>query len=284
MGTLRTKMEQDLAIRGISPRTGQNYLRFVDDLTAHYGRAPETLTLPELEAYLLHLRQFRELTPETVATMVTGLRFFYHVTLGRAPTDFRIPAPRLAHKEPEVLSRQEVARLLAHTAHRRDRMLLMTTYAAGLRVSEVVALEVGHLDSERMVIRLERCKGPSDRYALLTERLLTELRAYWRIARPVRWLFPGQRSTCHVSARTARRAYTAAKARAGITKRGSIHSLRHAFATHLIEAGVDLHTVQRLLGHRRIETTTRYLHLTPPALARAGSRCDLLGFAKVPAH
>ena len=188
MGILRTKMAQDLAVRGISARTGQNYLRFVTDLARHYGRAPDALTLAEVEAYLVHLRQVRQLTPESVKTMVTGLRFFYHVTLGWARTAFHIPAPRPAHKEPEVLSRQEVARLLAHTGHRRDRMLLVTTYAAGLRVSEVVALQVGHLDSERMVIRIERGKGPRDRYALLTERLLTELRAYWRIARPAPWL------------------------------------------------------------------------------------------------
>jgi len=190
MGMLRTKMEQDLAVRGISGRTGQNYLRFVGDLARHYGRAPDTLTLPEVEAYLVHLRAVRQLTPETVATMVTGLRFFYHITLGRPRTDFHIPAPRPSHKEPEVLSRPEVARLLARTTHRRDRMLLMTTYAAGLRVSEVVGLQVGHLDSERMVIRIERGKGPRDRYALLTEPLLTALRAYWRVARPAPWQQP----------------------------------------------------------------------------------------------
>jgi site-specific recombinase XerD len=275
-------MEQDLAVRGISARTGHNYLRFVADLTRHYGRAPDALTIGEVEAYLVHLRQVRALTAESVATVVTGLRFFYYVTLGRARTDFDIPRPRPSHKQPEVLSRPEIARLLAHTEHRRDRMLLTTTYAAGLRVSEVVALQVTHLDSERMVIRIEQGKGPRDRYALLSERLLTDLRTYWRIERRAPWLFPSPRPEHHVSIRTASRIYGAAKARAGITKRGGIHSLRHAFATHLIEAGVDLHTVQCLLGHRSIESTTRYLHLAPPALARSGSRCDLLGFAKIP--
>jgi len=153
-------------------------------------------------------------------------------------------------------------------------MLLLTTYAAGLRVSEVVALQIGHVDSERMVIRIERGKGSRDRYALLTERLLAELRAYWRIARPAPWLFPGQRPERHVTIRTALRVFVRAKRRAGITKRGGIHGLRHAFATHLIEAGVDLHTVQCLLGHRHIETTTRYLHLAPQALARRGALCE----------
>jgi site-specific recombinase XerD len=180
-----------------------------------------------------------------------------------------------------VLSREEVARLLAHTAHRRDRMLLLTTYAAGLRVSEVVGLQVRHLDSDRMVIRIERGKGPRDRYALLTERLLAALRVYWRIGQPAPWLFPGQTRDRHVTSRTALRVYVRAKRRAGITKRGGIHGLRHAFATHLIEAGVDLHTVQCLLGHRHIETTTRYLHLAPQALARRGAPCDLLAFADI---
>jgi site-specific recombinase XerD len=186
------------------------------------------------------------------------------------------------HKQPDVLSRQEVARLLAQTEHRRDRMLLTTTYAAGLRVSEVVALQLTQIDRERMVIRIEQGKGPRDRYALLSERLLADLRAYWRVERRAPWLFPSSRPDRHISVRSASRVYGAAKARAGITKRGGIHSLRHAFATHLIEAGVDLHTVQCLLGHRNIETTTRYLHLAPAALARSGSRCDLLGFAKIP--
>lgn len=282
MGTLRTKMEQDLAVRGIRPRTGYNYLRFVADLTRHYGRAPDTLTLGEVEAYLVHLRQVRQLTPGSVKTVVTGLRFFYYVTLGRARSDFDIPAPRPSHRQPEVLSRPEVARLLAQAEHRRDRMLLTTTYAAGLRVSEVVVLQAAHVDSERMVLRIEQGKGPRDRYALLSERLLADLRAYWRVFRAAPWLFPGQRPDQPMSTRSASRAYQVAKARAGITKRGGIHSLRHAFATHLIEAGVDLYTVQCLLGHRHIETTTRYLHLAPPALARRGSRCDLLDFPPPP--
>jgi site-specific recombinase XerD len=157
-------------------------------------------------------------------------------------------------------------------------MLLTTTYAAGLRVSEVVGLQVAHLDSERRVIRIEQGKGRTDRYALLTERLLDELRAYWRVFRAAPWLFPGQRADQPLSVRTASRAYHIAKARAGITKRGGIHSLRHAFATHQVDRGVDLHVVQYLLGHRHLETTTRDLHLTPQRLARRGSPCDLLDF------
>ncbi len=282
MGALRAKMERDLVVRGLSERTGQGYLRSVAGLARHYGRAPDTLTVAEVETYLVHLRQVRQLTWESLATVVTGLRFFYHVTLGRPRVQFDIPGPKQPSKQPEVLSRQEVARLLGQTTHRRDRTLLLTTYAAGLRVSEVVALQVAHLDSERMVIRIEQGKGRRDRYALLSARLLAELRTYWRVSRPTPWLFPGQCPGRPVTVRTALRAYVAAKRRAGITKRGGIHALRHAFATHLVEAGVDLHTIQCLLGHRHIETTTRYLHLAPQALARRGSPCDLLTFAQVP--
>lgn len=284
MGILRTRMEQALVIRGLSERTGRTYLRHVADLTRHYGRAPDSLTVPEVEAYLAHLRQVRHMTLGSLATVVTALRFFYEVTLGRSRADFGIPAPKQPSKLPVVLSRGEVARLLAQSLHRRDHMLLLTTYAAGLRVSEVVGLQVAHLDSARMVIRIEQGKGRRDRYALLTERLLTALRAYWRVFRAAPWLFPGQRPDQPMSVRTASRAYHAAKARAGITKRGGIHALRHAFATHLVERGADLHTVQCLLGHRHIETTTRYLHLAPHALGRRGAPCDLLDFTTPPPH
>jgi len=278
MGHLRTKMEQDMLIRGIGERTARKYLGTVERLTRHYGRAPDTLTLPEVEGYLGYLRQERQLALGSLATVVTGLRFFYEVTLGRARSDFFIPAPKIPQTQPHVLSRPEVARLLAHTEHRRDRALLMTTYAAGLRVSEVVALKVSDLDHERMLMRVDQGKGAKDRYTLLSERLLAELRAYWRVFRPLLWLFPGEVAQCALSKRTAERIYTRAARRAQITKPGSIHSLRHAFATHLVDAGVDLHTIQCLMGHSCIETTTRYLHLAPRSLARRGSLCDLLDF------
>jgi len=276
MGHLRTKMEQDLLIRGLSEGTGEHYLRSVEGLARHYARGPQTLTLSEVEDYLRYLRQERQLNLGSIATMVTGLRFFYEVTLGRPRQEFFIPMPKVPQTQPYVLSRPEVARLLTQTEHRRDRALLMTTYAAGLRVSEVVALKVADLDSERMLVRVEHGKGGKDRYTLLTERLLAELRAYWRVFRPDPWLFLAQDGQRAMAKRTAQHIYTAAKRRAQITKPGGIHSLRHAFATHLVETGVDLHTIQCLLGHSAIETTTRYLHLAPRTLARRGSRCDLL--------
>ena len=278
MGHLRTKMERDLVIRGVGEQTARAYLRSVTALTEHYGRSPDTLTLDEVKGYLCYLRQERQLCSGTMASVVSGLRFFHYVTLGRSRTDFFIPRPKPTHTQPHILSRQEVMRLLTQTTHRRDRVLLMTTYAAGLRVSEVVTLKVTDLDSERMLIRVDRGKGGKDRYTLLTEQLLAELRAYWRVFRPPHWLFPGQDETHPLSKRTAERLYDRAKQRAQIHKRGCIHSLRHAFATHLVERGVDLYTIQCLLGHSHIETTTRYLHLAPRSLARRGSACDLLSF------
>jgi site-specific recombinase XerD len=276
MEHLRTKMEQDLLIRGVSERTSEQYVRRVEELTRHYGRAADTLTLPEVEDYLGYLLRERHLTLSSLAPVVSGLRFFYEVTLGRPRRDFWIPAPKQPQTQPHVLSLQEVVRLLTQTEHRRDRALLMTTYAAGLRVSEVVALKVTDLDSERMLIRVEQGKGRKDRYTLLTERLLAELRAYWRVFRPDPWLFPGKDGHTAMAKRTAQHIYAVAKQRAHITKPGGIHALRHGFATHLLERGADLHTIQCLLGHSAIQTTTRYLHLAPRTLARLGSRCDLL--------
>lgn len=279
MGRLRTKMQQDMVIRGLGKATAQRYLFIVEELTRHYGRAPDTVALDEVQSYLAYLRQERQVSLSNLASRVTGLRFFYEVTLGRPRREFFIPSPRIPQPQPHVLSRQEVERLLALTEHRRDRALLMTTYAAGLRVSEVVSLKVNHIDSERKLLRLERTKGRKDRYALLSERLLIELRAYYRVFRPTLWLFPGQPPEEPLSMRTAQRRFIAAKRRAAITKVGGIHGLRHAFATHMVEAGVDLYTIQRLLGHSHIETTTRYLHLAPRTMARRDSLCDLLAFA-----
>lgn len=281
MGALRTQMEQNIRARGLSAHTCEKYLHAVTALTRHYGRAPDTLTIGEVEAYLLHLREFRQCSWESMKPVVSALRFFYYVTLARPRAQFAIPSPPPSRKLPHVLSRQEVARLLTRTEDRRDRMLLTTTYAAGLRVSEVVALQVSHLDSERMVIRIEQGKGRTDRYALLSARLLDDLRAYWRVFRPAPWLFPSERPGRPIALRTASRVFHRAKARAGITKRGGIHSLRHAFATHLVEAGCDLHSVQCLLGHRHVETTTRYLHLAPQHLARRGAPSDLLDFSRL---
>src|SRR3990172_5456185 len=211
----------------------------------------------------------------TIRRPLTAFRFLYHVTLGHPRTDFHVPAPKQPQTLPEILSREDVWRLLHARTHPRPRLLLATTYAAGLRVSEVVALKVSDLDPERMTIRVEQGKGGKDRYVPLATRLLTELRAFWKIAPPRVWLFANRQGTRPIDITVAQKIYTAAKLRAGIRKRGGIHALRHAFATHSLEAGTDLHTVQRLLGHRHISTTMRYFHLSHGRLVSTRSPLDL---------
>jgi site-specific recombinase XerD len=271
-------MEQDLLIRGLSPLTQDAYIRAVVGLTKYYGRAPDTLSEHEVQAYLAALIKERKLAWSTLNVTVHGLRFFYEVTLGRPRTRFSIPTAKIPATQPEILSRQEVARLVHAVPNRKHRALLMTTYAAGLRVSEVVKLKVADLDSERMAIRVAEGKGRKDRYTLLSERLLEELRSYWRVYRPPLWLFPGRGGQHPLGRSTAHHIYQVAKDRAGIRKGGGIHSLRHAFATHLLEAGIDLPTIQSLLGHNSIRTTSRYLHIVHGGGAQRRAALDLLAF------
>jgi len=277
MGELRERMQHDLVVRGLSPRTQEAYLAAVKGLAQHYRQRPDTLGAQQVEDYVRHLIERRHLAPNSVRVAGFGLRFFYTVTLKR-PT-FALPLPKGVKKLPEVLSREEVARLLANTTTLRERALLMTTYGGGLRVSEVVRLRVSDIDAQRGMIRVEQGKGRKDRYTLLGPRLLAELRHYWQVYRPVRpWLFPQRHKAAPMDPTTAQKIYYAAKRRAGITKVGGIHVLRHAFATHLLEAGTDLPTLQQLLGHDSITTTMRYVHVTQKRVAAQGSPLDSLPF------
>jgi site-specific recombinase XerD len=229
-----------------------------------------------VQAYLLHLIRDRKRAWNTCHIVVHGLRFFYHTTLKRDRTTFSIPTPRQAGTLPAILSRDEVQRLIAHAGRPKQRTMLMTTYAAGLRLSEVLHLQIRHIDSARMAIRVEQGKGGKDRDTLLPPRLLEALRAYWTVHRPTGWLFPGKDPSRPMDPSSLQKAYHTAKRRAGIRKAGGIHALRHAFATHLLEAGVDVHTIQRLMGHRSITTTMRYWHLTHASLTTQAARLDLL--------
>ena len=281
MGALRTRMENDLIVRGMAARTREAYVGAVARLAQFYRRSPEQLTDRDVQAYLLHLIQERKLSWSTCNIAANGFRFLYHVTLGREQAEFCIPAAKQSQRLPEILSRQEVQRLLDAMGNRKHHALLVTTYAAGLRVSEVVGLQLTDIDAERSSLRIQQGKGAKDRYSLLSPRLLEELRAYWREYRPVRWLFPARGGQKPLDDSSAQKIYYAAKQRAGITKQGGIHALRHAFATHLLEAGTDLHTIQRLLGHGHISSTMRYLHLTRPTLMAHGSPLDLLELPEV---
>ena len=203
------------------------------------------------------------------------MRFFFHVTLKQPVTTFVIPARKAPAKLPEILSREEVDRILASCLNIKHRALLTATYAAGLRASETCALQVSDIDSERMMLRVDSGKGGKDRYTLLSPRLLDTLRLYWRATRPGCLLFPKADGKRPIDVSQIQKIYYAAKRRAGVVKQGGIHSLRHAFATHLLEAGVDIHTIAQLMGHDNISTTTRYLHLRQQ-VAKTNSPLDLL--------
>ena len=286
MGALRAKMAQDLLIRGLSPNTQEAYLRAVVGLSKHYGRAPDTLSAHEVQTYLAYLVKERGLSWSTLSVTVHALRFFYEVTLSRPRARFYIPTVKTPARQPEILSRQEVARILAALANRKHRTLLTTTYAAGLRVSEVLKLKVRDIDSERMTLRVEQGKGRKDRYTLLSVHLLEELRSYWQVYRPTPWLFPTRGGSTPLARTSAHRIYEKAKRQAGIQKVGGIHSLRHAFATHLVEAGIDLPTLQSLMGHESIGTTSRYLHIVHGSGVDQRAALDLLAFtsAKEESH
>jgi len=283
MTELRRRMEDDMVARGFASRTRSSYLWAVSSLARFYRRSPDQVSDAEAQAYLVHLLRERHLSSSTCNVVVSGLRFFYHVTLKRDRTAFDIPLSRRPGKLPVLLSREEVERLIGHAANPKFRTMLLTTYAAGLRLNEVLHLRVTDVDSGRMTIRVEQGKGGQDRYTVLSARLLAALRAYWAIARPQPWLFPSARTAQPMHPTALQRAYITAKRRAGIRKPGGIHGLRHAFATHLLEAGVDLHTIQRLLGHGHISTTTRYVHLTRHTEIGPDSPLDLLArFAPPP--
>jgi len=209
--------------------------------------------------------------------VVCGLRFFYNKTLRRQSTRLAIPPCKQQHKLPEILSSQELERLFLYANNPKNRVLFMTAYSAGLRLGEVVRLKISHIDSSRMMIRVEQGKGNKDRYTLLSKLLLKELRSYWKLYRPKLWLFPGARNPNKpMPDGTAQKAFTLTKAKAGIKKGKGIHTLRHCFATHLLEAGVDLRTIQMLMGHNSITTTMLYLQITRKRLDTVNSSFDLL--------
>ena len=261
MGELRDRMVREMQLRRLAPSTQEAYVRAVRGLAAFYHRPPDELGSEEVKSYLLHLMNERRLDWSTVNASSAGIRFFYSATLGRPDVSASIPPRKTPRRLPEVLSAEEVGRLFAVTENLKHRALLMTAYAAGLRVSELVHLQVRDIDGQRMMVRVRAGKGEKDRYTVLSPRLLDALRAYWRAYRPATWLFPGSAADRPLDRGTAAEVYHQAKERAGITKRGGIHALRHAFATHLLEGGTDLHTIQRLLGHGHLGTTMRYFHL-----------------------
>jgi site-specific recombinase XerD len=278
MSTLRQRMNEAMVLRGFAERTKETYLACVSGLAKHYGQPPDTLDTKAIQAYLLHLICERKLAYASVNQAVCAIRFLFSTVLGQREFAFDIPMAKVPKRLPQILTREEIGRLLAHSRDIRARTLLATTYAAGLRLSEVCNLQLADIESspERMCLKVRQGKGGKDRYTLLSPRLLDTLRLYWRAARPKHWLFPNNTGNGPLHDQTAQRIYHAAREKAGLLQGGGIHTLRHCFATHLLEAGVDIHTIQRLLGHGHVSTTMRYFHLAQARLTGTTSPLELL--------
>jgi site-specific recombinase XerD len=278
---LQRHMIEDMRLRNMSPLTQRAYIRSVKNFSAFFHRSPDTLTFEDVRTYRLHLIA-RGAKPQTINQIVCGLRFFYGVTLRRPETKAKIPLARRADILPAVLAPDEVARFLAAVDNVKYYTAFATVYAAGLRVSEVTALKIADIDSARMVIHIRQGKGSKDRYVMLSEQLLGILRAYWRIERPTEWLFPGLDPERPLTSRTLQLACRLAAQTAGLDKKVTVHTLRHCFATHLLERGVDIRVIQDLLGHRHITSTARYARVAINIIRQVQSPLEHLRLADPP--
>lgn len=263
MTPLRHKMIESMRQRGFSVRTQQSYTYAVADLARYHARSPQHLEPADVASYFRHLALERELAPASCRLHLNAIRYFYLKVLERTCFDVEVVIPKRAQRIPQLLTRAEVAQILSACANAKHCMALTMSYGCGLRVSEVVALRVGNIDGERAQAHVVQGKGAKDRMAILSTGLLMQLRAYWRVYRPAPWLFPGRDPTVALSIAALQKAYTRAKVRAGVEKVGGIHALRHAYATHQLEAGLPVHVLQRLLGHGSVTTTMRYVHWVP---------------------
>ena len=268
---LRQRMIDDMRMRKLAEKTQSGYIRVVRQFTAFLRRSPDTATVEDLRRYQLHLVDHGT-SPVSLNGAITGLKFFFEVTLDQGELMAKMEPVRVPRTLPVVLSRDEAARLIAATRDLKHQTALSVAYGAGLRASEVVALKVGDIDSQRMTLRIEQGKGRKDRYAMLPPLLLERLRTWWRVARAQGkmldggWLFPGLNPIESLSTRQLNRAVHAAALTAGIDKRVSMHTLRHSFATHLLEQKVDIRVIQVLLGHKKLETTALYAQVATDLL------------------
>lgn len=274
MGQLRDAMEQALQLRGFAERTRRTYLGWMRRLVRDQRLAADELTESQVRSYLAGLSG-RGLSASTVNQAISAVRFFFNEVLGRR-WSLEIQYQKPPQRVPLTLSREEVARLLEAVSGLRERAAMEVSYAAGLRLNEVLQLKLSDIDSERMIVRVEQGKGRKDRNVMLSPALLETLRAYWRQSRPRVWLFPGKGGERPLNATVIQRAFTAAKQQARIAKAVSFHSLRHSFATHLLESGVDVRRIQLLLGHRSMATTQRYTHVAGDYLRTTPSPLDSL--------
>jgi integrase/recombinase XerD len=283
MTPLRRRFIDDLRIRNYAPRTIEAYVAGVARLAQHFGRSPDQLGAEDVRSFQLHLLE-RKVSWSLFNQTVCALRIFYHVTLQRPDIVTMIPYGKKPKTLPCVLSPEEVLRLVEAAPSGRDRTLLRTAYACGLRINELLHLRINDIDSARMVVIIRQGKGGKDRLVPLSSRLLDELRAYWRQYRPPTWLFPGARPQHPMNASNVQRMCQRLVARAGLTKRATPHTLRHSFATHMLEAGVDLLTLQAILGHGNLDTTAHYLHIGTRRLQQLPSLLDRLMLPTPPAE
>ncbi len=282
---LRQRMIEDMGIRNLSPRTQYNYVNAVAKYAVHFGKSPALLGPEHVRGYQVHLTQEKRVSWSVFNNAVCALRFLYRITLQKDWAVEHIPYPKKPKRLPEVLSLDAVARFLEFIANLKYRAILMTAYAAGLRTSEVVKLHVKDIDSARMVIRVEQGKGRKDRYVMLSPKLLDLLRIYWKAIRPSgEWLFPGRRQGTHTSVARVEGVCREARQALGYDKKVTVRMLRHCFATHLLDNRTDIRKIQILLGHRRLETTAIYTHVSNQSLAEVTSPLDLLPDGSGPAQ
>ncbi len=278
---LRQRMLDDMRMRRLAPKTQQAYIRAVARFAKYLGRSPDTATAEDLRLYQLHLVDAGT-SPITLNATITGLKFLFDVTLGHGDVLAKMQSVRVPHKIPVVLNKKEVARLIACAGNLKHQTALSLAYGTGLRVSEVVGLKVTDIDSQRMTLRVEQGKGDKDRYAMLSPVLLERLRVWWRVARAQGkmlkggWLFPGLDPINPLSAKQLNRAIHEAAAKAGIDKRVSMHTLRHSYATHLLEQKVDIRVIQVMLGHKKLSTTALYTQVATDVLREVVSPLETL--------
>ena len=276
MTPLRQRMIEDMQLRNFAPGTQRSYIHYVAEYARYFGRSPELLDAEAIHQYLVYLLNEKKLTPESANCCVSALKFLYMTTLEMPWTTEYFPRAKRPAKLPVVLSHEEMLLFFDNIPGLKNRAALMTCYGAGLRVTEAVSLKVSDIDGKRKLIRVEQGKGQKDRYAMLSERLLMVLRRYWRAFRPELYLFPSWKQDRHMCAGSLQLACREAAALAGLRKKVTVHGLRHAFATHLLESGTDLRVIQVLLGHSQIDTTARYTRVSPEIVAGTVSPLDRL--------
>ena len=274
MKNLREQMKIELEITGYCQNTQSCYVRYAEDFFKYTGKTPKSISSEEIEDYLHYLIKEKQVSTSYINGVYSALKFFYERTLKQNWIAFRIPRRKVEKRLPYVLDVSEVKAIIESTQNLKHKAILMVTYSSGLRVSETAALKMGDIDSKRMQIRVTQGKGKKDRYTILSKITLNILRDYYKIHRPVNWLFPGIPHEKALSSRSIQRIFETAKDKAGIKKSVSIHALRHSFATHLLESGTDIHYIQQLLGHSCIKTTSVYIHISRKDLIKIVSPLD----------